>query len=464
MATQSEEHPLLTRRYRRWLVFVLLLVTIFNFADRAILAVLAQPIKEELHLTDTHLGILQGLGFAILYSVLGVPLGLLAERTNRKRLIAACVAVWSAMTAFCGLASGFFTLLLGRIGVGIGEAGVQPPTSSLLADHFPPTRRASVMAIVTLGSPFGFLLGQSFGGWVASEWGWRAAFLAMGVPGILVALLVLFTLREPPRGLVEGVVSTDPAPSLMTVLRFLLAKPTYVHLLVGTTVAGFTFNAVANFVLPFYLRGFDVSLAAMGAIFGIVVFTSNGLGMLAGGFGFDWLSRRDKRWALWGPAAAISLCAPLYFSAFYSTDMAISLVFIWLANFVLITYFAPTMATMQNLAGPRMRATTAALTALVGGLLGAGLGPTVLGIASDFFATRLFTGTDFIASCPGGRGPQGGPAALDQACQAASTQGLRYALILMLVFFFWATVHYLLAARTLRKDLYVPELIPAQPV
>src|SRR5690606_22870516 len=116
--------------------FVLLLVTIFNFADRAILAVLAQPIKEELHLTDTHLGILQGLGFAILYSVLGVPLGLLAERTNRKRLIAVCVAAWSAMTAFCGLASGFFTLLLGRIGVGIGEAGVQPPTSSLLADHF----------------------------------------------------------------------------------------------------------------------------------------------------------------------------------------------------------------------------------------------------------------------------------------------------------------------------------------
>lgn len=460
MATASSEHPLLSRRYKRWLVFVLLLVSIFNFADRAILAVLAQPIKEELHLTDTDLGILQGLGFAILYSVLGVPLGLLAERVNRKRLIAACVAVWSIMTALCGFATSFTTLLLGRIGVGIGEAGVQPPTSSMLADHFRPSRRGSVLAIVTLGSPIGFLVGQAAGGWIASNWGWRTAFVALGVPGVLVALLVLLTLREPPRGLAEGSVTTEAAPSLMAVVRYLVSKPTYLHLLAGTTVAGFTFNAVANFVLPFYLRGFDISLATLGAIFGMVAFTSNGLGMLAGGFGFDWLSRRDKRWALWGPAAALVLCAPLYFGAFASTRLGVSLAFVWLANFVLITYFAPTMATMQNLVGPRMRATSSALTALVGGLLGAGLGPTVLGIASDFFAVRAFAQGDFLARCPGGRAAQGAAPGLDQLCQAASMQGLRYALIAMLAVFFWAALHYVLAARSLRKDLYVPELRP----
>src|SRR6478752_1317157 len=157
MPARADESRFLSKRYKRWFVFVLLLVSIFNFADRAILAVLAQPIKEDLHLTDTDLGILQGLGFAILYSVLGVPIGWLAERTSRTRLIAITVTVWSVMTALCGFASSFATLLLGRIGVGIGEAGAQPLSSSLQADHFKPDRRASIAAIVALGSPLGFL-------------------------------------------------------------------------------------------------------------------------------------------------------------------------------------------------------------------------------------------------------------------------------------------------------------------
>jgi len=355
MSNEHSKDAFLSKRYKRWLVFMLLLVSIFSFADRAILAVLAQPIKEDLHLTDTDLGILQGLGFAILYSVLGVPLGWLAERTSRTRLIAICVGAWSIMTAVCGLATGFTSLLLGRIGVGIGEAGAQPSTGSLVADHFKPDRRASIMAIVTLGSPLGFLLGQSLGGWVASEWDWRVAFFALGFPGLLVALLVAFTLKEPPRGLADGKMSTEPAPSLMTVIRYLLSKRTYLHLLAGTTIAGLTFNAVANFVLPFYLRSFDVSIAVVGAVFGVVSLTSNGLGMLVGGFGFDWLSRNDARWSLWGPGIALVLCIPLYFGAFASSNFTTSLAFIWCANFVLITYFAPTAGTMQNLVGPRMR-------------------------------------------------------------------------------------------------------------
>lgn len=462
MTTQTGEHPLLSRSYKRWLVFVLLLVSIFNFADRAILSVLAQPIKEDLHLTDTELGLIQGLGFAILYAVLGVPLGMVAERFSRKKLIAACIAVWSGMTVACGFATNFTTLLLGRIGVGVGEAGVQPPTSSLLADHFKANRRASIMAIITLGAPIGLLVGQAVGGWVASVWDWRAAFYALGVPGLFVALLVLFTLRDPPRGLADGTVATEPAPSLGAVLRFLIAKPTYVHLLIGTTIAGFTFNAVASFVIPFYMRGFDMPLAVLGAIFGVVSFTSNAFGMLAGGFGFDWLSRRDARWSMWGPAIALCLCVPFYFGAFASTTLWISLAFVWLGNFTLITYFAPTAGTMQNIVGPRMRATSSAITALVGGIIGAGFGPTIVGFLSDVFAKRAFPGGDFIASCPGGRGPKGAAEAIDQACLAASTQGLRYALISVLAIFFWAALHYLLASRTLKQDLYVAPT-PVQP-
>jgi predicted MFS family arabinose efflux permease len=447
---------LLSRGYRTWLVVVLLVLSALNFADRAVLSVLAQPIKEDLKLTDSELGILQGLGFAILYSVLGLPIGWLAERVSRKNLIAACVAVWSVMTAACGLAGSFMSLLLGRVGVGIGEAGFQPPASSLLADHFKANRRASVMAIILLGSPIGFLIGQSVGGIVAATWNWRAAFYVLGIPGLIAALVTWITLREPPRGLAEGAITTAAAPSVREVFVTLWAKPAFRHLLAGFTISGFAMNAVAQFVLPFYLRGFGLPLATVGVVFGAIAFSSNGLGMLVGGFGFDRLSRHDLRWPLWGPAAMFVIAAPLYLGAFSATSATVSMTFIWFANFTLATYLAPSSATMQNLIGPRMRAMTSAIVAMVAGLLGAGLGPTLLGVASDRYASAFFQGGDFIASCPGGLAPPGGAEALDLACRAASTSGLRAALISALAFFAWAALHYLLAARTLRRDLYVP--------
>jgi MFS family permease len=450
----KEGNPLLSTGYRTWLVVVLLVLGVLNFADRAILAVLAQPIKEDLLLTDADLGMLQGLGFAILYSVLGLPLGWMAERVNRRTLLAVCVAAWSFMTAACGLATNFLTLLLGRVGVGIGEAGYLPVVSSLVGDHFPANRRASVMAIILLGSPLGFLLGQTVGGFVAATWNWRIAFLVLGIPGLLAAVLAWLTLREPPRGLAESAPSSEPPPAIRVVLATLWAKPAFRHLLAGFTISGFAMNALANFVLPFYLRSFGLPLAKAGAIFGAVSFTSNGLGMLLGGFGFDRLSRRDQRWPMWGPAIMIVVATPLYFGAFSATDIATSLVCVWFANLALATYMAPSYATIQNLVGPRMRATTIAIVAMVLGLLAAGLGPTLLGIASDAYASAAYAGGNFIANCPGGRAPAGAGAALDVACRSASSQGLRMALISALVFFIWASAHYVAAARTLRRDLY----------
>lgn len=446
-------HPLLGKRYRTWFVVMLLVLSMFNFADRAILSVLAQPIKEDLKLTDAELGMLQGLGFAILYSLLGLPLGWLAERVNRKNLIAVCVAVWSLMTAACGMAGSFFTLLLGRIGVGVGEAGFQPPTASLVADHFKADRRGSVMSVILLGSPLGFLLGQSVGGWVASEWGWRTAFFVLGVPGVILALVTWLTLREPPRGLAEGRVYTDPPPTLKATIVALWAKPTFRHLLAGFVVAGFAMNAIAQFVLPFYLRSFGLPLATVGVLFGVIAFSSNGLGMLLGGLGADRLSRRDARWPLWGPALMLTLSAPLYFGAFASHAIAASLALIWFANLSLASHLAPSLATVQNVTDPRMRALATALLWLAMGLLGTGLGPTLLGVASDLFADRSYAAGAFAASCPGGRAPEGAEAALDAACRAASTQGLRMALLCATVFLLWAAVHFLLASRTLKRDL-----------
>jgi predicted MFS family arabinose efflux permease len=459
-AANSSASALLAPRYKTWLVSVLLVLATLNFADRAILSVLAQPIKEDLGLTDSQLGLLQGLGFAILYSVLGIPLGWLAERTSRKNLIAVCVGVWSLMTAFCGMAGSFFTLLLGRIGVGVGEAGYQPSMASLVSDHFTANRRGTVISIVLLGSPLGFLLGQSVGGWVASEWGWRVAFYALGVPGILIAVVTWMTLREPPRGLAEGRISTAPPPALKATIAALWVKPTFRHLVAGFVLAGFAMNAIAQFVLPFYLRSFSLSLATVGVLFGAVAFSSNGLGMLLGGAGIDRLARRDARWSLWGPAIMLTLSAPLYFGAFASEVMMVSFIFMWFANLALATHLAPSLATVQNVSDPRMRALATALVWLLLGLLGTGLGPTLLGVASDFFAGRAFTAGEFIASCPGGRALPGADAALDLACRAASTQGLKLALMCATAFLLWAAVHFLLAARTLRNDLVAA---PARP-
>ena len=446
-------HPLLSARYKTWLVFVLLAVSTLNFADRAVLSVLAQPIKEDLKLTDADLGVLQGLGFAILYSVLGLPIGWLAERVSRKRLIAACVAVWSVMSAASGLASSFVTMLLYRVGVGVGEAGFLPLSTSLMSDHFGADRRASKLAIVSLGAPFGLLMGQSIGGWVAATWGWRAAFVVVGAPGLVAALIVLLTLREPPRGLVDRQVTAGKPPSMMASLKALWAKPSFRHLLAGFTISGFAYNAVSQFVLPFYLRSFGLPLAVVGALFGVIGFTSNGLGMLIGGFGFDWLSRRDMRWLLWGPAAMLLVGMPLYAGAFASTAPGLSFTLIWFSNFVLASYIAPSGAAAQNLAPPGMRALTAAVMAVAVGVIGAGLGPTVLGFASDFFAAHAFHHGSFAANCPGGRGA---PGALDAACRAASSQGLRSALVWVQIVYVWAAIHYLLAARTIRQDLFDP--------
>ena len=297
-------------------------------------------------------------------------------------------------------------------------------------------------------------MGQSLGGWVASLWGWRAGFFALGVPGLLAALITWLTLREPPRGLAESRVVALAAPTFKESFATLWSKPTFRHLLVGFVVGGFAMNAVAQFVLPFYLRSFGMSLATAGALFGVISFSSNGLGMLVGGLGFDRLSRRDARWPLWGPAIMLVLATPLYLGAFASHTIAVSFGFIWFANVAMTTHLAPSLATVQNVAAPNMRAMATAIVWTVMGLLGAGFGPTLMGMASDFFASRAYAAGDFIHNCPGGHAPAGAAAAIDAACRAASTQGLKMALFCGTLFFLWAAVHFLLASRTLKQDLF----------
>lgn len=427
---------LLSRRYRARFLGLLLAVCTLTFMDRAVLSAVAQPLKLDLGFSDFQLGLLQGLSFALLYATMGVPIGRLAEKHSRLLIIAISIAVFSVATLLCGLASGFLQLFILRMTVGVGEAGFMSPTSSLVADHYPASQRASALSIIMLGSPIGNAIGAIAGGWIADVWGWRTAFIAMGAPGLLIAGLLLFLLYEPPRGLAEGAPRQKQAPeSFGLVLRTVFAKRAYRHLLAAATLATLGLVGIGQFQMLFFIRTHQLTLTEAGLVQGLSVFVSLSLGTMIGGFGSDWAAKRDRRWSLWVPAIGVTLAAFFYSFGFLNASLPVAIGALALGGMSLFLFYTPTYATAQNLVGPQMRATTVAIVAMCCGLVGSGIGPTWLGFASDRFA-RIVGGPD------------------------ASAQGLRYALASLTIVFLWSAVHYLLAARSLRDDLYtVPEAV-----
>ncbi|MBL8552456.1 MAG: MFS transporter [Hyphomonadaceae bacterium] len=444
---------LLSGGYRARFLAVMLLVNTFNFADRAIFSALGQAVKQDLLLTDTQLGLLQGFSFALLYAVAGIPIGRLAERGSRVGIIAVAVTVWSGMTAACGLAMNFWHMMLARIGVGIGEAGFSPPSSSLVSDHFGSDRRASALAIIALGSPLGALVGAVGGGLIAGEHGWRIAFFALGAPGLLLGLIVFLLLKEPQRGLADGVLASEPPPPMSRVLAALMAKPTFVHVVIGGAAAGLGMNAIGHFLAPFLGRVHALDIRSAALWFGLVSSASLAIGLLIGGLGTDRLARHDRRWSAWGPAIGLALAAPLYYLGFQQAELLPALAFIFGGAIALISHYGPLLGIVQNLAPPRARASAAALVGLVFAIFGVGLGPTLVGILSDHFATQSF-GEGFAAACPGGRAPAGASELFQANCASASAAGMRTAFSVMVLAFPWAALHFLIASFTLRRDLH----------
>ncbi len=452
--------PRITRPYLGWAMTLLLLVYTSNFVDRTVLSVLQQPIKEELHLSDGQLGVLGGFAFALFYSVLGVPIARLAERRSRKSIIAISVLVWSGMTALCGLSGGFWSLFLCRVGVGVGEAGASPPAHSMIADYYPPERRTTALSVYSLGIPLGSLLGAVLGGIVAQRHGWRAAFYVVGLPGVVLAALAQLTLREPVRGASEPLAVEPGAapPSLREVLARLLARPGFVHMAAGASLASFAGYGINAFAAPYFIRTFGLGLAQTGLIFGLVAGFGAAVGVLAGGLITDRAGRGDRRWYAWAPAIGVAMGAPLYATAFQLPSWPAAVATLFVTGAFVFTYLGPSFGVMHNMVAPRMRATATALLFLVINLVGLGLGPTVTGLMSDAYAAHLFHAPGALAGgfgalCPGGRAPAGAAAALGAACRHASAGGVRWALVSTSAVYLWAALHYLLAARTLRRDL-----------
>lgn len=446
-AAQGDAAP---RGATPWLIGMLFAASVLNFADRAVFSVLAQTIKTDLRLSDFELGLLQGLVFALLYGLAGLPLGRLAERVSRTSLIAAATVVWSAATAATGAAHSFFQLALARLVVGGGEAGFTPAAASLVADVAPRSRRASTMALVQLGSPVGAFSGAVLAGMIASAVDWRTAFFAFAVPGFIVAAVLHWMVREPVRGQNDdGGKPVGEVPPLRDFFRSVWSTPALVWVIAGGSIAGIGMTAISQFMAVFLARTYSLGVGQAATLFGVVSGISLTTGLLVGSFGTDRLSARDPRWPAWGAAIGLCLAPPLYWIAFAGFDLKLAVVLLLLAGSLLLVFYGPTSGMIQNLLSARMRATGIALYTLLYTLLGSGLGPVLVGAISDRMAARSYAGA-FHVDCPKGLPLPGAPAEIVEACRAASALGLQLALCVAVSLLFVSALCFLRAARGLK--------------
>ncbi|OQW43880.1 MAG: MFS transporter [Proteobacteria bacterium SG_bin6] len=372
-------------RWRGWTLALLTLVYFFSFMDRYILAILLEPIKADLKLNDTQLGLLSGLAFAIFYATLGLPVAWLADRYSRRRIIAVALALWSGMTALCGTATGFGQLLLYRIGVGVGEAGSSPPSHSVIADLYPPEKRAGAMGIYSTGVVLGGGFGAIIGGSIAAAYDWRTAMFALGLPGIALALIVWLVMVEPRRGLSDPApVAAQAKPTMLEGMASLLRCAPAVHLILAVTLTSLIGYAVGNFGPSYLQRSLGMSLKSVALIYAPAVALTGAAGGVIGGKLADWCGRRyglhSQAWFV----ALLKIAALPFTIAFYlAGDFTTGFAAVLMSYLLASSYLGPSFALIQGLAPTRMRALWAAITLLVINLIGLGAGPTLAGIISD---------------------------------------------------------------------------------
>lgn len=435
-----------------WFMTVLVMVYSSHMADRVLVSALSPLIGKELSLSDSQLGALTGLSFAVMYALGALPIARLAEYYNRIVIIGVSLVVWSVGTALCGLASTFPQLLLLRMSVGLGEAGWSPAANSLIADRFPRERRATALSVLGIGACLGSLLGAFGGGWVALHYGWQAAFIAAGVPGLFLALLVFLTVREPPRGAFDkkDEAASDKPPSMGDVLRTIVATPTLIHLTMAYGLAAFGVYGTSFFIPLYFTRALGMNIAETGLAFGLITAFSGAFGPLLSGVVADRIGRGDARAYTLVPALGFALSIPLMILAAFMSSWPVVIGLLFLGRVALAMHATPIMATAMNLVDTRMRASMTALLFLFNSVIGVGLGPYLAGVFSDAYAANAF-GADYATACLAGRSLAGSPVAAD--CAAAATTGLRYGLITCVALIAWPLLHVLLAGRHIRADM-----------
>ena len=425
-ASAARPEGLHTSRYRWYVVGVLVLGYIFNVIDRGALGVLVQPIKNELQITDTAMGLLTGLAFSVFYSVMGIPIARLADRWNRVSVLSLAIALWGIATAACGAAWNYLSLFTFRSLTAVGEAGGSPPSHSLISDYFPASGRATALAIYAMAVPFGTAIGNYTSGWANVYFGWRWTFFLVGLPALAVALLARLTIKEPPRGLSDGSGSKrQEALPFFEVFGFLLTRRSFMHMSLAAALHSVVWYSGSIWNVAFFVRNHAMNTGIAGSYVGAFALIGT-LGSFAGGFLSDRLSTRfgDKRWYMWVPGVACIIMVPFQFVAYLAPDM--SLVAPAFSTMVVLAsmFFGPSFAVAQSVATVRMRAVSASVLLFIQTIIGLTLGPLVVGAISDHFAPSV-----------------------------GNARSLAYGLVIVGLTNLWAAVHYYIGSRTYRADL-----------
>lgn len=413
-----------TERQRRYTLFMLVLVFTSSHVDRQIMGILGQPIKESLMISDTQLGLLTGIMFAVFYATLGMPMAMWADRRNRRNLITFSVSLWSLMTALCGMAANYLQLLLLRIGVGVGEAGSNPPSHSIIADLYPPERRATAMAIFGTGINWGILIGFLLGGWINEWFGWRTAFIVVGVPGLLLAAVFQFTVKEPPRGLSENLTTAVEPPSFGTVVKFMWRSRTMRHIVIAGSLIAFTGYASVIWIPIYLVRIHEMGTGEAGTYLALLIGVGGAMGIYLGGRAADTLSKHfGQQWLPWLVGIVNLAVLPLLYFAFTADSPMIAIACYALPAMLGTVYVAPGFALIQNITPIEMRSVAASINLFIINIIGLGLGPFTVGFFSDIFG------------------------------ETHGLDGLRYGLMTTLVIALWAVFHYYRCGVSLRKPL-----------
>ncbi len=424
--------------YTRYAMWLLLGIYVINFLDRQVINILAEPIKQDLGLSDAQLGLMSGLAFAVFYTFLGIPIARMAERKNRAVIIGSATAIWSGFTAMCATAGNFWQLILYRIGVGVGEAGCTPPAHSQIVDYVPKEKRASALAFYSMGTPIGGLLGLVMGGLIADMHGWRTAFLIAGVPGVIFALLAFFTLKEPRRVMREHAerVAATSATFSQTV-AYLASRPTFWFIAFAAAIKAFIGYGHAPFTASFFLRnhaaeiaqladGFGLkSVGFLGLALGLISGTAGAIGSWVGGAIADKYGKRDLRAYMVAPAIASLVTIPVYITAVSLDSAAVALFVLAINAFLGTLWYGPVYGTGQSVVPPHMRATAAAILLFIINLIGLGLGPLAVGLLSDY---------------------------LNKGVGLGAAEGVRWALMISASFGLVAFACFWMARRTIRED------------
>jgi MFS family permease len=423
--------------YRNYVLFLLFLVYGLSYVDRQILSILMEPIRQEFNFGDTELGVLGGVAFAIFYATLGIPIARFADRHSRVNIIAMSLLVWSVATALTGRAVGFWHLFLARVGVGIGEAGCNPSAYSIISDYFPAKKRATAQSVYSLGVYLGQFLGFVTAGYVAHEYGWRAAFYVVGLPGIAMAIIVKLTLREPPRGFSEpaGYVPTA-APKATAVLSKLGSLPSFRNLSLASGLHALVAYGLNSYYSAFLMRSHGMSLKETSTALAIITLTGGLAGTYLGGKLSDLFAQRhggDPRYQMWVPAWSLLLNIPAWLLALLLPSQYASMALMIPAIALGATYLGPSIAATHQLVGVRERAVSGALLLFVLNLIGIGMGPMLTGVISDALRDSMV--------------------ATGMELELARADGLKYALCIMSMANIWSAFHYFRAAKTLREDI-----------